>query len=597
MVRLCTILLWLCYVQMSVAQTVILGAGNTADIEVTASSEYHWAPGGGNIATGMKTISGAGLDMKRMAASRFLAQASLGYDKEDIEEVLSLGEEGWMNKQLDAPGTGFLDLLSDVHAEVADWNIQRGADSTEYEGRPYYTVFNYAWWEMIMKNDDLLRNRVAYALSQILVISANSDLEGHGDALASYYEIFLRNASGNYRDILREVSLHPAMGYFLSHLNNPKANPEENIHPDENYAREFMQLFSIGLYELNLDGTRKQVNGEEIPTYGQKEIKEFAKIWTGLAPGGVMPNEYDINEAEFGLDIYLADMTVPMQMHSEYHEEGPKELLNGVTIPAGQDGMKDIDDAIDNVFNHPNVGPFVAQRLIQRLVKSNPSPGYISRVSEIFNDNGEGVRGDMRGLLKAILLDEEARSCQSLQNPDHGMLREPLVRYTHYAKVLDIEQYYDRFWNAGYSFWGSTGQSVFGAPSVFNFYLPDFRPNGQISDRNLVAPEFQIHNSRTSIEFMNHVNGWTMYDNVMNGWEEDNPAPFINKERLKHLARDPEVLINELDVLFTHGQLSDRTRDLIRIALNAQIYRDYREDRVELAIYLIMISPDYAILR
>ena len=597
MVRLCTILLLLCYAQKPAAQTITLGAGNTAEIEVTTSSEYHWAPGGGNVATGLNTINGAGLDMERMAASRFLAQASMGYDQDDIAEVISLGNEGWIDQQLDAPATGFLGLLEDVHAEVADWNIQRGADSTEYEGRPYYSVFNYAWWEMIMKNDDLLRNRVAYALSQILVISANSDLEGQGDALASYYEIFLRNASGNYQDILQEVSMHPAMGYFLSHLNNPKADPESNIHPDENYAREFMQLFTIGLYELNSDGTRRQENGREIPTYGQKEIKEFAKIWTGLGPGGVMPNMYDVNEAEFGLDIYLADMTVPMQMYPEYHEEGPKELLNGVTIPADQDPMQDIEDAIGNVFSHPNVGPFVSLRLIQRLVKSNPTPGYVARVAQVFNDNGEGVRGDMRDLIKAILLDDEARSCQSLQDPDHGMLREPLVRYTHYAKAMDTEQYYDRFWNAGYEFWGSTGQAPFGAPSVFNFYLPDFQPNGGISNQNLVAPEFQIHNSRTSIEFINQVNRWTMYDNVMNGWEEENPAPFVNKERLKHLARDPEVLINELDVLFTHGQLSDRTRDLIRIALNAQIYRDYREDRVELAIYLMMISPDYAILR
>ncbi len=387
------------------------------------------------------------------------------------------------------------------------------------------------------------------------------------------------------------------MGYFLSHLNNPKANPEENIHPDENYAREFMQLFTIGLYELNNDGTRKQKDGADIPTYGQAEIKEFAKIWTGLGPGGVMPNMYEVEEPEFGMDTYLADMTVPMKMYEEEHEPGSKVLLNDVVIPAGQTGMEDIGDAIDNVFEHANVGPFIARLLIQRLVKSNPTPGYISRVASAFSDNGEGVRGDMRAMMKAILLDDEARSCDALRDPDHGMLREPLVRYAHYARALDVEQYYDRFWNAGYEFWGSTGQAPFGAPSVFNFYLPDFSPNGKIAQQNLVGPEFQIHNSRTSIEFINQVNGWTMYDNVMGSWEEENPAPFVNMERLKQLARDPEVVINELDILLTHGQLTERTRDLIRIALNAQIYGDYREDRVELAIYLIMISPDYAILR
>ncbi|MBX2815855.1 MAG: DUF1800 domain-containing protein [Saprospiraceae bacterium] len=579
------------------AQRVELGAGGDRPIEVMASSEWHWVQGGDETAAAVNTINGQGLTMERLEASRFLAQATMGFEPEDIDQVMVTGIEGWIDQQFELPPTDFLQLLYDVDDEVQAWNLSLGADSSEFGGLPYYNILNYAWWEMVVKKPDLLRNKIAYALSQILVVSANSDLEGHGDALASYYDIFLKHASGNYRDILMEVSLHPAMGFYLSHLNNPKANPAENIHPDENYAREFLQLFTIGLYELNSDGShRKDQNGRDIPTYDQTDVKEFAKIWTGLGPSDVRPNMYDV-EADFGLDIYLADMTQPMMMYEDYHQSGEKHLLNGTVVPDGQSGMEDIADAVDNVFEHPNVGPFIALRLIQRLVKSNPTPAYVGRVAAAFNNNGNGVRGDMKAVIKSILLDQEARSCGAQLDPNHGRLREPLVRYTHYAKVLDMEQYYDRFWNNGYTFWESTGQSIFGSPSVFNFYAPDYRPNGAIAAAQQVAPEFQIHNSRTSVEFFNQVNRWTMYNQIMDSWEEEDPSPFLDKSALKRYARDPEVLINKLDLLLTHGQLSDATRQLIHEALLAQIYRDYREDRVELAIYLIMISPDYAILK
>ncbi|NND33442.1 MAG: DUF1800 family protein, partial [Saprospiraceae bacterium] len=263
----------------------------------------------------------------------------------------------------------------------------------------------------------------------------------------------------------------------------------------------------------------------------------------------------------------------------------------------GQSGLEDIESAIDVLFNHPNVGPFISRRLIQRLVKSNPSAQYIERVSLTFNDNGMGVRGDLAAVIKAILLDEEARDCARMEDSDSGKLREPFVRYTHFARALHTEQYYDRFWNAGYNFWQSTGQGVFAAKSVFNFFLPDFQPNGLIADAGLVAPEFQIHNSRTSIGMLNEINRWAVYNAVMYSWEENNPEVILNIDNLRAYARDTEVLINKLDMLFTHGQLTDRTRMLIKDALDALIYSDFREQRVRLGIYLILISPDYAVLK
>ncbi len=579
------------------AQVIYLGAGNSENIQVTSSSSSYAPALWDQVASGEKTIEGQGLDAARLAASRFLAHATLGADPATINEVVALGYEGWMDQQFAATPTVMLEQVMEVHEAVNQWFLANGGDSTEIGGRPGWIRFNYAWWEANLRNNDLLRQRIATALTEIFVISVRSDLDSYGDGLASYYDIFSTHAFGNFRDILEGVSLHPCMGFFLSHLNNPRSDPAENIHPDENYAREAMQLFSIGLYELNNDGTRKvDADGHDIPTYGQAEIKEFAKIWTGLGVSGVMPNMYE-DEPYFGMGIYLADMTQPMKMYDEHHEPGEKTLLNGTIVPAGQTGMEDISDALDNLFDHPNVGPFIGYRLIQRLVKSNPSPAYVDRVASAFNNNGSGVRGDMKAVIKAILLDEEARSCAWLSDPSQGMLREPLVRYSHFIRAMDIEQYYDRYWNASYNFWEETGQMVFAAPSVFNFFLPTHQPIGAIADAGYVAPEFQIHNARTSIGFINHANTWTVYDAPMWSWEENDPRPFLNIDRLKNLARDAEVLINELDMLFTHGQLSDRTRAVIKDALEPLIFGDYRDDRVRMALYLILISPDYAILK
>lgn len=578
------------------AQVIQLGAGNSSDISVTTSSNYqpeYWP----QIASGDHTIDGKGLDAARMAASRFLAQATMGADLVEIEKVVEVGYDTWIDEQFSSEFRPMSAHLIAVHKEVDDWFIANGGDTSELGYRPNWKIFNYAWWDDFTTSDASLRHRIAFALSEIFVISINSELDGYGDGLASFYDIFQRNAFGNYRDILREVSLHPCMGFYLSHLNNPKSKPEENIHPDENYAREAMQLFSIGLHELNADGSRKtDGQGNDIPTYGQDEIKEFAKIWTGLGIADVMPNMYD-DAPYFGLGIYSGDMTLPMIMYEDHHEPGTKTLLNGVVVPAGQSGMEDIEDAIDNLFQHVNVGPFISRLLIQRLVKSNPSPAYIRRVSNAFADNGQGERGDLRAVIKAILLDEEARSCDWLEDDTQGKLREPFVRYTHFSKASDIEHYYGRYWNVGYSFWEATGQMVFGAPSVFNFFLPDYQPVGKIAEANLVAPEFQIHNSRSSVGMINHANRWSVYKTVFNTWEENDPEVHLNVDELKILARDTETLINRLDMLFTHGQLGDRTRRIMKEALDPLIYGHYRDDRVRLALYLIMISPDYAILK
>ncbi|MGB5419350.1 DUF1800 family protein, partial [Algibacter sp.] len=408
---------------------------------------------------------------------------------------------------------------------------------------------------------------------------------------------------GNFKNLLKDMALHPMMGIYLSHYNNPKSNPDENTHPDENFAREIMQLFTIGLYELNQNGTYiLDGNGDRIPTYNNDDIKEFAKIFTGLGAGAVIENPWGVTP-QFGVNQYLALKDTPMAMYDEFHEPGEKKLLNGQVVPSGQSGIQDIESGIDNLFNHQNVGPFIALRLIQQLVKSNPSAAYISRVSTAFN-NTKGVRGDMKAVIKAILLDDEARSCSWMENPTSGKLIEPMLRYFNVARQLDLDNEESENWNVAYNFYQATGQSSLAAPHVFNFFLPAYVPNTEFTNANLVGPEFEIHNSATSINYINEVDLWTFpqYYSILDTWDLDMEGRPLDFEALKYYAKDSEVLINQLDKLFTRGQLSNETKQLIINAVDP-IVNDWNADfqytdlRVKMALYLILISPDYTILK
>ncbi len=575
-----------------------IGFGGNDSVGVYTSSDFQRL-GWTDEASGAKTIRGEGLDYQYMTAARFLEQATLGAERIHVEQAIPYIDdlESWIDQQVGQQSTLMLPTIQRIHNEVNVWILQQGGDSTELSYRPSWQVFNYAWWNINMTNDDLLRHRIAYALSEILVISMNSDLQSHGWGTADYYDILVRNAFGNYRDILQQVTLHPCMGYYLSHLNNPKSNPADNIHPDENYAREIMQLFTIGLYELNLDGSRKKdMNGQDIPTYEQQDITELAKVFTGLSVSEVLPNNY-IDQAEFGIGIYLGDLTKPMAMYENWHEQGVKTILGNQVIPDGQTGMEDIDDVLDILFNHSNVGPFLARRLIQHMIKSNPSAEYIARVASKFNDNGNGVRGDMLAVFKAILLDDEARECSELLEPEHGKLTEPFLRYTKFARFIEKHNFNNRLWNIGYNFYTATTQSPLLSPTVFNFFLPDYQPNGEIGNNDLVGPEYQIHNSKTSIAYINQVNNQAIWTYILDDWEENSPAVYIDYGELENLAQDPEVLVNYLDKHLTHGMMSPQTRAIIKTSITPFMYGDYRFDRARLATYLTLISPDYAVLR
>lgn len=587
--------------------TDYLGAGHNNNITITTSHNE-------NDAIGDNTLNGFGFMPDDKAASRFLAHATLGSDYETIQQLAQTGYSDWIDQQMALPTTSYFQKTDDIYQEAINLFIAQhgsGAVVGNEEIIPYASYFRMAWWDNIMKTNDLLRHRVTFALSEIFVVSQKSDLEDTGWGLGNYYDVLYNNAFGNYRDLLLEISLHPVMGFYLSHLSNPKSDPSVNQFPDENFAREIMQLFSIGLYELNPDGTRKvDGQGNFIPTYSHWEIANFAKIFTGLGASQTWAPWQPMNtgepadfEANFVNDINLWS---PMVMFEEWHEPGEKYLLNNLTVPSGQTGMQDINMAIDNLFYHDNVGPFIGYRLIQRLVKSNPSPEYVARITAVFNDNGQGVRGDLGAVVRAILLDPEARDCSWIDDPNSGKLREPLLRYTHLLRAFNASNQSGKFWNGAYYFEEVLKQHPLAAPSVFNFYLPDYQPNGPIVDANLVGPEFQIHNSSTSIGYVNMVDEWTfgywvaeittMASPEEPGELEESETDFAELNLSDELAiiNNTNVLIDRLDLLLTHGMLSTHTRNVIFTAIDDV---EEAEDKLNLALWLFMISPDYVVLK
>jgi len=442
-----------CTISLS-AQIDYIGAGNSQAVTITSSQSPDSHPAD-------NTINGSGMDAKLMEASRFLTQAALGHNMDEVQRVTALGIENWIDEQLAMSPVYMSPRLEEIWDELYAWNIEYYTKMFQEQNPgepitqevlesfdedifgPWALDYHYVWFEQTYSQNDQLRKKMAYALSQQLVVSINSDLVDHGESLTTYHDILLEHAFGNYRDLLEDVTLSPAMGLYLSHYNNPKEVPEENLHPDENYAREIMQLFSIGLYELNQDGTRKMDgNGNYIPTYNNNDIKELAKVFTGLGGGGVMENPW-VDEPFFGMDWYLDDKVTPMKMYEDWHETSAKTILGELEIPANQPGMRDLEMTLDFLFNHDNVGPFVCMQLIQRFVKSNPSPAYVSRAAAVFANNGSGVRGDLGAVIKTILMDDEARSCADLLEPTNGKLTEPLLRYVHLGKAFPLQCYKD----------------------------------------------------------------------------------------------------------------------------------------------------------
>ncbi len=515
--------------------------------------------------------------MELEAAARFAGNASFGLNYDETYALAQAGPEAWIEAQFARPVTRHTPLVRDIVAR------REAGEFEDFEEDIEFLILSrrLSWWHNTLTAEDQLRQRVAFALSQIMVVSDNVDeLIVYPTALSTYYDLLLDNAFGNFRDLLRGVTLHPAMGFYLSHLNNGRSDPDNNIFPDENYAREVMQLFSIGLFELENDGSRQLVDGEPVPTYSNVEIREFAKIFTGLSWGG--PGAF------FGRrDPYF---DVPMRMFDAAHEPGPKNLLNGQVVPDGQTGIQDIDAAIDNLFNHPNVGPFIGKLLIQRLTTSNPSPAYVERVANAFNDNGSGVRGDMQAVVRAILLDPEATA---LPNPgsDFGKLREPVLRYTAMLRQLGATSDDGFLFVAGYFLQELTKQHPLSSPSVFNFFLPAHSPAGEIANAGLVAPEFQIVTSNSVVGITNLIDFAVSADFV-----SDVPEPFapvsLTYADYEPLVDDPAALVDRLNLVMTGRTIDPTTLGVIEGIVTEVEDLDFR---LRVAAYLVLVSADFAV--
>ena len=518
-------------------------------------------------------------------AARLASQTTFGMPYEGIVDIAKKGPDLWLEQQFITPASHHKPIAKDLITKQDSGAFPEQENAFPLRG----LISRFAWWHRTMTAPDVVRQRVAYALSQFFVVSDRVDnLRDNPYALTSFYDLLLDNAFGNFRDLLYDVALSPAMGNYLSHVNNSKADPENNIFPDQNFAREVMQLFSIGLYELNIDGTVKlDANGEAIPTYDNDDIAEFSKVFTGLTYGG--NNHYWgrwwFNHAD---ERVFSD---PMVMYEDYHEPGEKHLLNGKVVPANQSGLQDINDAIDNLFEHPNVGPFFAKHLIQRLVTSNPSPAYVERVARAFNGEGTGVRGDMKATLRAVLFDRDPQTLGATSG--FGRLREPAVRIISIARIFNYTSSDGTFYNTGWRLAGFVAQHPLSSPSVFNFYSPNHTPVGEIANQNLVAPEFQITTATTVIGVTNHIGLAIFYDDeVFHSLSESFTQPTINLLDYEALAEDPVALVDRLDLVLTQGQMHQDTRAIILDVLDRI---EDPLDRAKNAIYLVLISPDYAV--
>ena len=503
-------------------------------------------------------------------AFRFLNQATFGATEAEAQRVIASGFAAWIDEQLQRPASLQLPFLKSLPRPPLLFELQD--DRADI------------WFRNVVNGEDQLRQRVAFALSEIMVVSQLGALINYTYSLADYYDLLARNAFGNYRDLIEDVTLHPAMGVYLSMLGNEKPNPALNIRPDENYARELMQLFSIGLVELNLDGTvRLDTQGQPIPTYDQSTIEGFAHVYTGWnyagAPGFELAFPNDNNQ------------TLPMQLYPAFHDTGSKSLLRGATLPAGQSGDQDLAGALDNIFNHPNVGPFISIRLIQRLVTSNPSPAYVRRVATVFNDNGAGVRGDLAAVVRAILLDPEARPDVPMDLD--GKMKEPLLRLTQVWRAYNATSQSGRLpFAAAYIFFG---QGPLQAPSVFNFFTPFYAPPGEIRDSSLVAPELQIateyQNTLVTNYFLFQAIGLT---SEATGLGADDV--YINIDQEMTVAADTDALVAMVAGKLLAGRISPALSTEVKGMIN-RIPATEAAIRVGEAIYFIASSPEFAYQR
>jgi uncharacterized protein (DUF1800 family) len=509
-------------------------------------------------------------------AGRFLSQATFGATDPLIAQVQNQGYDAFLNAQFAAPMSSHLAFVDAAMAALPTPSPSPSATPNQ----PTLTMTNDAWWTNAIAGQDQLRQRVAFALSETLVVSLNSAGLGNAPfALPTYYDVLVRDAFGNYRQLLEDITLNPAMGAYLNMLQNDKANPTRGTSPNENYAREMMQLFSIGLYDLNLDGSLTlSSTGYPIATYGQDAILGTAAVltgWTYAQPGVANP--------VFRPPQNWRD---PMINVATHHQTTAKTILNSVAIPADQTAAQDLKITLDTIFNHPNVGPFICRQLIQRLVTSNPSPGYVYRVASVFNDNGQGVRGDLKAVVRAILMDYDARvGFPAAQGAGHE--REPVIRLANLLRAFNATSPSGKY--SVRNVYNSFDEEAMHSPTVFNFFAPDYSAPGAIATAGLKSPEFEITTDTTVISITNYLRT-AIYGSL--GPSGDRITLSLAAEQTR--ASDPAGLVDHLNSLLMAGGMSSGTRNILLNAVS-QIPAANTLERVRTAIYLVVNSPEFVV--
>jgi uncharacterized protein (DUF1800 family) len=534
-------------------------------------------------------------------SARFLLQAQFSASDAEIAAVSQAGYAGWLETQFAAPRS----------EQAFDWLAARGYDTVANETRYYDNSYpgDYAIWKQLFTAPDAVRQRVALALSEFFVVSLTGiDVQWRSQAIAHYWDQLVGGAFGNWRTLLEDMTLNPAMGVFL----NTKGNRKEDSsgrQPDENYGREVMQLFSIGLVQLNLDGTPKLgSDGQPQDTYGPSDVSNLARVFTGYD----FDNTGNVNTVEPVQNRTIGSTLktrIPMVLTASNHSTLAATFL-GVTVPANTPGAAALKTALDTLFNHPNVGPFFGRQMIQRLVTSAPSAAYVARVTAAFNDNGAGVRGDLKAVWRAILLDPEARSSARLTEAGWGKVREPMLRLVQWGRSFGLASARGS-WKIGDLSNTATqlGQSPLRSPSVFNFYRPGYVPAGTaLAASHSTAPEFQLVNETTVAGYLNYLQGVVRNglfvnapdlpqstSNVNNGY--DLTAPYTAELAL---VLDVPALVARLNRILAAGQLSAATVTTIvnaasAIAVTATSTDTVKLNRIAAAVLLVLASPEYLV--
>lgn len=571
-----------------------------------AASALLGACGGGGAASGeAPSTTGAGAPAEKPAsreeAARFLGQATFGPTPAEVDRVMAIGYGPWIEEQLALPAA----------SHRAAWEAADAALKADNPGSSAgQEQVLESFWKQALTAPDALRQRYVYALSQIFVISMQDN--GVGDqprAVAAWLDMLGQRGQGSYRDLLEAVARHPLMGIYLSHLRNQKADPKTGRVPDENFAREVMQLFSIGLVELQPDGSPRLAAGLPIDTYGPADIAGLARVFTGWSwdcpewPdsgcffGGSANGQSDPDRA-----------FKPMMGYPQYHAKEEKAFL-GLTVPAqaAADPQASLNAALGRLAAHPNVGPFIGRQLIQRLVTSNPSPAYVAAVSQAFNASG----GDMKAMLKAVLLHPEARR----PSATGGKLREPVLKLSAFLRAFGYASDTGRYRVGNTDNPGTAlGQTPLRSPSVFNFYRPGYLPPGtEAAAAGLAAPEMQIAHETSLAGYVNY-----MRDNIAQGvgqWNGTVAGVALNRRDLQAdfsaelaLAEQPAALVEHVNQRLMAGSMPAALKAEIQGAVekmaipvlnatgsNQKQVADAKRARVNATLFLAVVSPEYQV--